>query len=111
MYPFLCVKIELTTSILFRALFCTSSSKLPWLFVRDLNSAIPSELTRDPVILIRGESHRLRESVRVWRMGHGVIPEVDEFRHLGITISVSGSVLPHTVCSMSSARSAFYARF
>lgn len=62
-------------------------------------------------IIVRGESNRLREasrSKRVWRMGHGSIPEVDVYRHLGVSISVTGSVLPHVVCSMPSARSAFY---
>ena len=42
-------------------------------------------------------------------LGSVVIDEVDVFRHLGITISVSRSVLPHTTRSISSARSAFYA--
>ena len=63
-------------------------------------------------VMVRGESHCLwavSRRNRSWLLGSVVIDEVDVFRHLGITISVSGSVLPHTTRSISSARSAFYA--
>ncbi len=42
-------------------------------------------------------------------IGIRTIQEVDTFRHLGDFIFVSGSALPHTTRSISSAGSAFYA--
>ena len=60
---------------------------------------------------IFGESHSSRKvlcSSRIWNMNGFSIPETDSICHLGITISISGSSLNHTLRIIASARSAFY---
>ena len=44
-----------------------------------------------------------------WYIGNDTISESDTVKHLGILLAVSGSSLSHTLQSISSARSAFYA--
>lgn len=64
-------------------------------------------------IMVRGESttsHKVARSSHNQLLGDlPIINEVDDYKHLGITLSISGSSLLHTSQSISSARSAFYA--
>ena len=67
--------------------------------------------TRKSKVMIFGESASSRKALRasrIWSMNGYSISETDSISHLGITISLSGSSLNHTLKSIASARSAFY---
>ena len=63
-------------------------------------------------ILVVSESRVSRRTgrlLRSWHIGNDTISESDTVKHLGILLTVSGSSLSHTLKSISSARSVFYA--
>ena len=63
-------------------------------------------------IMVFRESLAIRCSVRPaqrWYLGPSQVDEVDTMKHLGLTLSVNGSFLNHTISVIASARSAFYA--
>ena len=63
-------------------------------------------------ILVFGESaasQKRPRPLRSWSLGGFHLSEADSVRHLGITLSVNGSSLDHTLQSISRARSSFYA--
>lgn len=68
--------------------------------------------TAKSCILVFGESSRSRSMARQsrsWLLSGAPISEADSVKHLGITMSVSGSSLLHTSRAISQARSSFFA--
>ena len=62
-------------------------------------------------VMVFGESAASRRELRksrLWYISGSIIAESDSISHLGITLSLSGSSLNHTMKSISLARSSFY---